>query len=187
MDNNYNRLFNRYPISDPTPVGWRLTIAIGATFTPFRPHACGVDLSELNSGSETFFRPHACGVDGLGEPWTGVSWFSDPTPVGWINANYTYNIIQRFQTPRLWGGYAHDYRNRSPALSDPTPVGWISTESGIVLRVGFRPHACGVDPEVFGSIPHVLFQTPRLWGGSQSANAKPVSVISDPTPVGWIS
>ncbi len=115
-----------------------------------------------------------------------ASFFSDPTPVGWIallrskrNAlffrphacgvdGHVRNSFARrvFQTPRLWGGSATRASRGRARISDPTPVGWMDLYTLVRMRLLFRPHACGVDVCVT----------------MNSLNAK----ISDPTPVGWI-
>ncbi len=52
---------------------------------------------------------------------------------------------------------------------------------------GFRPHACGVDIRAIIGIKVLMFQTPRVWGGSERIVSLGFTKVSDPTRVGWIT
>ena len=50
-------------------------------------------------------------------------------------------------------------------VSDPTRVGEGTKSGWWLILIGFRPHACGGGKMMIEPVRHMLFQTPRVWGG----------------------
>ena len=146
MDRN-NQWSNRSTaISDPTRVGWTISIHHPKPERVISdPTRVGWTTCPSYGGIVIHFRPHARGVDCVWKHCNGHGLFSDPTRVGWTLRGGIRIKNASFQTPRAWGGHAGMKIYTELLFSDPTRVGWT-----VLCYMGkrfknFRPHARGVD------------------------------------------